>query len=201
MKLLHIDSSITGANSVSRQLSAAIVAREKILHPGLEVQVLDLVAASPMHLSPAHVGAWFGQTPTDPAVLADIAATASYIDDLFAADILVIGTPMYNFGLSTYLKAWIDRIAIAGKTFKYSETGQPISLLPPGKKVFIASSRGGVYAPGSPMAAYEHQESHLLTCLGFIGLTDVTVIRAEGVAIPELKAPAIEKALADAAAL
>jgi FMN-dependent NADH-azoreductase len=201
MKLLHIDSSITGANSVSRQLSAAIVARQKALHPGVEVTYLDLVATPPMHLSPAHLGAWFGHPPTDPAVVADIAATSSYIDDIFAADIIVIGAPMYNFGLSTYLKAWIDRVCIAGKTFKYSETGAPISLIPPGKKVFIASSRGGLYTPGNPAAPYEHQESHLQAVLGFIGLTDVTVIRAEGVAIPDLKGPAVEKALGEAAAI
>ncbi len=201
MKLLHIDSSITGANSVSRQISAAIVAREQALHPGLEVKQLDLVATPPAHLSPAHLGAWFGHAPTDPAVIADIAATSSYIDDLFAADIIVIGVPMYNFGISSYLKAWIDRVVIAGKTFKYSETGAPISLIPPGKKVYIASSRGGLYTPGNPAAPYEHQESYLLVVLGFIGLTDVTTIRAEGIAIPDLKAPAVEKALEQAAAL
>jgi FMN-dependent NADH-azoreductase len=201
MKLLHIDSSITGANSVSRQLSAAIVARQKALHPGLEVQYLDLVATPPAHLSPAHLGAWFGHTPEDPAVLADIAATSSYIDDLFAADIIVIGAPMYNFGISSYLKAWVDRILVAGKTFKYSETGTPVGLLPPGKQFFIASSRGGFYGPGSPAAGYEHQESHLQAVLGFLGQTNVTVVRAEGVAVADLKGPAVEKALAEAAAL
>jgi FMN-dependent NADH-azoreductase len=201
MRLLHIDSSITGANSVSRQLTAAIVAREQVLHPGLEVTYLDLAAKAPLHLSPEHLGAWFGQPPSDPAVHADIAATSSYIDDLFAADILVIGTPMYNFGLSTYLKTWIDRITIAGKTFKYGADGTPVGLLQADKKVIIASSRGGVYSAGAPAAPYEHQESHLLAILGFLGLRDITVIRAEGVAIPDLKAQAIEKALAEIAAL
>jgi FMN-dependent NADH-azoreductase len=201
MKLLHIDSSITGANSVSRKLSAAIVARQKALRPGLEEKYLDLIATPPAHLSPVHLGAWFGHAPTDPAVIADIAATSSYIDDLFAADIIVIGAPMYNFGISSYLKAWIDRVLVAGKTFKYSETGTAVSLLPPGKKVYIASSRGGLYTPGNPAAPYEHQESHLLAALGFIGLTDVSIIRAEGVAMPDLKVTAVEKALAEAAAL
>jgi len=201
MRLLHIDSSITGANSVSRQLTAAIVAREKVLHPGLEVTYLDLAAAAPLHLSPAHLGAWFGHAPTDPAVIADIEATSSYIDDLFAADILVIGTPMYNFGLSTQLKTWIDRITIAGKTFKYGADGTPVGLLQADKKVIIASARGGVYSAGAPAAPFEHQESHLQAVLGFLGLRDITVIRAEGVAIPDLKAKAVEGALAEAAAL
>jgi FMN-dependent NADH-azoreductase len=201
MKLLHIDSSILGPNSVSRALSADIVARETALHPGLEVTYLDLAATPPMHLSPAHICAWFGQTPEDPAVLADIAATSGYIDDLFAADIIVIGVPMYNFGLPSQLKSWIDRVLIAGKTFKYGEGGVPVSLLPPGKKVILAISRGGVYSGESPMAAYEHQESHLKVALGFIGLTDVTVIRAEGVAVPELKPAAVEGAHAKVAEL
>jgi len=201
MKLLQIDSSILGPNSVSRGLTAGIVAREAALHPGLEVTYLDLAATPPLHLSPAHIGAWFGQTPEDPAVLADIAATASYIDDIFAADIIVIGVPMYNFGLPSQLKAWIDRVLIAGKTFKYGENGAPVALVPAGKKVILAVSRGGVYSGESPMAAYEHQESHLKVALGFIGLTDITVIRAEGVAVPDLKPAAIAGAQAEVAAL
>ena len=201
MKLLHIDSSILGENSVSRRLTAGIVAREKTLHPGLQVQYLDLAATPAAHLSPAHIGAMFGHPPSDPAVLADIAATAGFIDDVFAADIIVIGVPMYNFGIPSQLKSWIDRILIAGRTFKYGEGGAPVGLVPAGKRVILASSRGGIYSPGAPAAPYEHQESHLRAALGFIGLTDVTVIRAEGVAVPELKPAAIAGAEAQIAAL
>jgi len=201
MKLLQIDASILGANSVSRSLTAAIVARQTALHPGLEVTHLDLAATPPMHLSPEHIGAWFGQPATDPAVIADIAATSSYIDDLFAADIIVIGAPMYNFGLPSQLKAWIDRIAIAGKTFRYGANGVPEGLLPPGKTVIIASSRGGVYSEGAPAAGLDHQEAHLKAVLGFIGLTNITVIRAEGVAVPDLKPAAVAGATAQIAAL
>jgi FMN-dependent NADH-azoreductase len=201
MKLLHIDSSILGPNSVSRGLTAAIIEREKTLHPGLEVTYLDLAATPPMHLSPAHIGAWFGQTPEDPAVLADIAATSGYIDDIFAADLIVIGVPMYNFGIPSQLKAWIDRVLIAGKTFKYGENGVPVALVPAGKKVILAVSRGGVYTGDSPSAPFEHQESHLKAALGFIGLTDVTVIRAEGVAVPDLKPAAVAGAHAKVAEL
>jgi FMN-dependent NADH-azoreductase len=201
MKLLKIDASILGANSVSRSLTAAIVAWQAGLHPGLEITELDLAATPPMHLSPEHIGAMFGQPPTDPAVIADIAATSSYIDDLFAADIIVIGVPMYNFGLPSQLKAWIDRITVAGKTFRYGANGMPEGLLPPGKTVIIASSRGGVYSEGAPAAGLDHQEAHVKAVLGFIGLTNVSVIRAEGVAIPDLKPAAIAGAETQIAAL
>jgi len=201
MKLLHIDSSILGANSVSRGLTAAIVARQVALHPGLEVTYLDLAAAPPLHLSPPHIGAMFGHPPTDPAVIEDIAATAGYIDDLFAADIIVIGAPMYNFGLPSQIKAWIDRVLVAGKTFRYGADGVPVGLLPPGNTVIIASSRGGAYGEGSPIAHLDHQETHLKAALAFIGLTNVTVIRAEGVAVPDLKPAAIAGAQAQIAAL
>jgi FMN-dependent NADH-azoreductase len=201
MKLHHIDSSILGANSVSRSLTAEIVARQKSLHPELEVSYLDLAEQSPQHLSPAHIGALFGHPPSDPAVVADIAAAAPFIDELFAADIIVIGAPMYNFTLPSQLKAWIDRILIAGKTFKYSEAGIPVGLAPPGKKVIIASSRGGIHSEGSPTAFLDHQETLLKGALNFIGLTDITIVRAEGVAVPELKPAAIAAAQAQIAAL
>jgi len=200
MKLLHIDSSILGDKSVSRSLSAAIVAKQRALHPGIEVQYLDLAVDTPMHLSPAHLGAWMGNTPSDPAVQADLEATATFIDDLFAADIIVIGAPMYNFTIPTQLKTWIDRILVAGKTFKYGANG-PEGLLPPGKKVFIASSRGGAYGPNSPAAFLDHQETYLKGAFAFIGLTDVTVIRAEGLAMPDLRPTAIATAEQEVAAL
>jgi FMN-dependent NADH-azoreductase len=201
MKLLHIDSSVLGANSVSRGLSAAIVARQKALHPGLEVSYLDLAAQPPLHLSPAHIGAMFGQAPTDAAVLADIAASAPFIDALFAADIIVIGAPMYNFTLPSQLKAWIDRVLVVGKTFKYGADGIPVGLVPAGKKVIIASARGGAYSENSPVAFLDHQETLLKAALNFIGLKDITIIRAEGVAVPDLKPAAIAKAQAQIAAL
>jgi FMN-dependent NADH-azoreductase len=198
MNLLHIDSSILGPNSVSRGLTAALVARQKALHPGLEVTYLDLAVAAPMHLSPAHIGAMYGNNPTDPAVIADIAAAAPFIDQLFAADIIVIGAPMYNFAPPSQLKAWIDRVLVAGKTFRYSAEG-PVGLVS-GKKVFIASSRGGAYHEG-PLAALDHQEAYLKAALAFIGITDVTVIRAETMAIPDLKQAALAAAEAQIAAL
>lgn len=197
MKLWHIDSSVLGENSASRQLTAAIVAREVARNPGLEVEYLDLAAAPVGHLSPAHVGAMFGHAPQDAAVLADIARGQGFIGTLFASDIVVIGAPMYNFGLPTQLKAWADRVLVAGKTFKYGPDGVPIGLVPPGKKVYVASTRGGLYGPGAPAAALEHQVSHLRAMLSFIGLNDVTVVTAEGLAIPDRKAQSLAVAQAE----
>jgi FMN-dependent NADH-azoreductase len=201
MNLLHIDSSILGENSVSRILSASIVEQEKKLHPGITVTYRDLAAESLLHLGPAHIAAWHGAAPADDAVAADLAAGGAILEELFAADIIVIGAPMYNFTVPTQLKAWVDRILIAGKTFKYTEKG-PESLLPPGKKVILGLARGGFYGPGAPAAAFEHQETYLKTALGFIGLTDVTSIHAEGIAMgPEARTAAIESAHGEIAAL
>jgi FMN-dependent NADH-azoreductase len=186
MNLLHIDSSVLGANSASRALSAEIVARQRALHPGLKVTHRDLAADAALHLSPAHLAAWQGGAVDDELLGADIKKGGGYLEELMAADIIVIGAPMYNFSIPSQLKAWIDRVVIAGKTFRYGASGAEGLLL--NKKVFIASSRGNVYAPGSPTAALEHHENYLIGVLGFIGLTDVTVVRAEGLAFgPEAR--------------
>lgn len=181
MKLLHVDSSILGPHSVSRILSAEIVDQQLRLYPGLEIIYRDLAADPLMHLSPAHIAAFHGAPPNDGAVEADIADGGRVLDELFAASILVIGAPMYNFAISTQLKAWIDRLVVAGRTFRYTEKGVPESLLPKGKKALVASSRGGSYAQDSQVAFLDHQESYLKAALGFIGIMDVTIIRAENI--------------------
>jgi FMN-dependent NADH-azoreductase len=187
MKLLHIDSSVLGAGSASRALSAEIVARQVKLHPGIDVIYRDLAADAALHLSSSHLAAWQGQAVNDVHLGADLSKGAAYMQDLFDADIIVIGAPMYNFSIPSQLKAWIDRVVVAGKTFRYGANG-PEGLLSGAKKVFIASSRGNVYTPGSPAAAFEHHESYLTTILNFIGLTDVIVVRAEGLAFgPEAR--------------
>ncbi|GAN79312.1 FMN-dependent NADH-azoreductase [Acidocella aminolytica] len=201
MKLWQIDSSVLGGNSASRQLTAEIVAHEKAKNPALEVSYLDLAADPLAHLSSAHVGAMFGHPPEDEATKADIARGAAFVETLLAAAIIVIGAPMYNFGVPSQLKALFDRLLVAGKTFKYGENGQPVGLVPAGKKVIVASSRGGLYTPGNPAAGLDHQEAHLTALLNFIGLTDVTFIRAEGLALPDNKAPALTKATAAIAVL
>jgi FMN-dependent NADH-azoreductase len=200
MQLLHIDSSVLGANSASRALSAEIVERQRELHPGLRVTHRDLAADAALHLSPAHLAAWQGGAVEDALLGDDIKKGGGYLEELVAADIVVIGAPMYNFSIPSQLKAWIDRVVVAGKTFRYGANGAEGLLK--NKKVFIASSRGNVYAPGSPAAALEHHESYLTGVLAFIGLTDVTIVRAEGLAFgPEAKEAAMLKARANIAAL
>ena len=194
MKLLHIDSSVLGAGSASRALSADIVAHQAKLHPGIKVIYRDLAADAALHLSPAHLAAWQGQAVSDAQIGADLTKGGAYMQELIDADIIVIGAPMYNFSIPSQLKAWIDRVVVAGKTFRYGPNG-PEGLLKGARKVFVASSRGNVYTPGSPAAPFEHHESYLTTVLNFIGLTDVTVVRAEGLAFgPEAREAALLKA-------
>ena len=200
MQLLHIDSSVLGPNSASRALSAEIVARQLVLHPGMTVIQRDLAADAALHLSPAHLAAWQGGAVDDANLGADLAKGGAYLDELFASDIIVIGAPMYNFSIPSQLKAWIDRVVVAGKTFSYGANGAEGLLK--NKKVFIASSRGSVYAAGSPAAALEHHESYLTGVLSFIGLTDATIVRAEGLALgADAKEAAMLKARENIAAM
>ncbi|HJT98019.1 MAG TPA: FMN-dependent NADH-azoreductase [Rhodanobacteraceae bacterium] len=187
MKLLHIDSSALGQHSVSRELSAAIVAGWKRRHSGLEVVYRDLAAEPLPHWSPI-------ADTTDPATILGQAV----LDEFLSADVVVIGAPMYNFGIPSSLKAWIDRVMIAGKTFRYTENGA--EGLAGGKKVIVASSRGGFYGEGSAMADFDFQEAYLRHVLGFAGVTDIELVRAEGIGMgPEQRAKAINDAHAEIA--
>lgn len=200
MHILHLDSSVLGAASVSRELSAGIVARYKTMYPDLTIVTRDLASDPALHLSGAHMAAFQGAVVEDATMMADLIKGNAYMDELFAADVIVIGAPMYNLSIPTSLKAWIDRIAIAGKTFQYTATG-PEGLLK-NKRAFIASARGGVYSAGSPAAALEHQESYLIGLFAFLGITNVTVVRAEGIAFgPEAKEAAVSEALKAIAAI
>jgi FMN-dependent NADH-azoreductase len=188
--ILHIDSSILGGYSVSRTLTAEMVAKQHALHPDARVIRRDLVVDAGMLLSDAHMTVFQGGEVGNAALGQDLATGSAYIDDLFAADIIVIGAPMYNFTIPTQLKGWIDRVCVAGRTFQYGANG-PEGLVK-GKKVYVASARGGVYTGDSPAAGLDHQETYLRGVLAFIGLTDVTIIRAEGLALGEdAKAAAI----------
>jgi FMN-dependent NADH-azoreductase len=201
MTILHIDSSILGPYSVSRALSAQIVDTQRRRYPTSKVIYRDLATDPTLHLSGAHLAVFQGAAAPDAELGADIAAGGAFIDDLFAADVIVIGAPMYNFSVPSQLKAWIDRVCVAGRTFRYGPNG-PEGLLPAGKKVFIASTRGGVYTGDSPAAALEHHESYLRGVLAFMGLTDVTTIHAEGLNLGEdAKAAAVARAQAEVAAL
>lgn len=199
MKILHVDSSILFGDSVSRRLTAEIVAALTAKAPQATVSRLDLAAEPVGHLTAAHLGAAQG-APVPAALEADVAAGRRALGAFMEADVVVIGAPMYNFSVPSQLKAWVDRLAVAGVTFRYSEKG-PEGLCA-GKKVIVASSRGGVFSAGSPIAALDHQESYLTAFFGFLGITDVTFVRAEGVAMgPEAKAASIEAAVREARAL
>ena len=200
MKLLHVDSSILGTSSVSRAISAAAVARLRAVHHGLEVTYRDLVAAPIPGLTGAYLAGQAPDVQHDQAMQENLALGGAVLAEFLAADLVVLGAPMYNFAVPSQLKAWIDRVVVAGKTFHYTETGP--KGLAGGKRVILALSRGGFYGAGTPTAAFDHQESYLRTVFGFIGLPDVTVIRAEGLATgPEPRQKALDAALAEAAAL
>jgi len=196
MKLLHVDASILGANSVSRQVSAAAVERLRQANPDLAVTYRDLAAQPLAHLSDAHVAAAMGGTVPQGAE-AEIAASQAVLEEFLAADTVVIGAPMYNFGVPSQLKAWIDRIAVKGKTFAYDANGA--RGLAGAKRVIIAASRGGFYGAGAPTAAFEHMESYLRSVFGFLGVTNLQIIVAEGLNVgPEQREKAMTDALAAA---
>lgn len=181
MKLLHIDSSFLGDASASRQLSAELVQAWRQNEDGLDVTYRDLAADAVAHFSALTLAA--GSTPAelrDAALKHEVAVGEEVLEEFLAADVVVIGAPMYNFTISSQLKAWIDRIAVAGKTFRYTENG-PVGLAGD-KKVVIVSTAGGVHA-GQPTGAAH--EGYLRTVLGFFGITDIEVVRAEGLAYGE----------------
>ena len=183
MKLLHIDSSVLGGNSVSRQLTQDIVAQWRTSHPGTVVDYLDLAIHAPSHLSADSLGfrAAPGAEPLTEVQKRENAVSEALVSQLLAADVVVIGAPLYNFSIPSQLKAWIDRIAQPGRTFTYTDEGP--KGLATGKTVIVASTRGGAYSTSDAGRAMEHQESYLQTVLGFIGITDVRFVRAEGLAM------------------
>ena len=181
MKLLHVDSSILGQNSASRELSAAVVASWQAAVPGLELTYRDLDATPLPHLSGGSL------TGADPA---EAAAAEQVMQEFLAADVIVLGAPMYNFGIPSTLKAWIDRLAVAGKTFRYNEQGMAEGLAG-GKQLVIASSRGGFHQTDGA----DFQEPYLRYMFGFMGITDVSFVRAEGLAVsPEQRAKSLAEA-------
>ena len=193
MKLLHLDSSVLGPHSVSRQVSAAIVDRLRKATPGLEITYRDLTLTPLAHLSGSHLAAGQG-APAEAALREDIAAGQAVLSEFLAADIVVLGAPMYNFTIPSQLKAWIDRILVAGQTFKYSAQG--VEGLAGNKRVIIAVSRGGFYGAGTPAAVGEHLETYLRWVFGFIGVTNPEFISADGIQVgPEHREKAVAGAL------
>lgn len=193
MKILHLISSPRGEASFSIKLGNAIVEKLVAAHPGSTVKTHNLVSTPFPHLEEVHLNSFF--TPVEnhtPEQKAAIKHSDDAIAELFEADTIVIGAPLYNFNIHSTLKAWIDHIARAGKTFSYSEAG-PKGLVE-NKKIYVAISSGGVYTEG-PYKAYDFIEPYLRGVLGFLGMTNITFYRVEGVNMPALKDTALEKAI------
>ncbi len=175
MTILHIDSSISGENSASRAISRSIVDQLRAVNPAALLVSRDLVSQPLPHLT------------------LDAFADSSVLDEFLAADTVVIGAPMYNFTLPTQLKAWLDRILVAGKTFRYTANGP--EGLAGGKRVIVALARGGFYDAGSPASALEHLETYLRGVFNFIGI-EPEFVAADGLAIgPEQREQSINQAL------
>jgi FMN-dependent NADH-azoreductase len=192
-KILNITSSATGENSFSGKLSTAIVEKLQLKYPDSSLQKLNLGKNPLPHLDEVHLAAFFTpenlQTEDDKEV---IKISSEAIKETMEADIIVISVPLYNFGIPSTLKSWIDHIARAGITFTYTENG-PEGLIKD-KKVYLAIASGGIYSEG-PMKPFDFTEVYLRAVLGFLGMTDITVFRVEGTVIPEIKDIAVTKAL------
>jgi FMN-dependent NADH-azoreductase len=192
-KILHIISSPRGEASLSIKLGNAIIEKIKAEHPGSTVKEINLVTQPFPHLEEAHLASFF--TPAEnwtPENIAAIKHSEDAIQEILDTDIIVIGAPLYNFSIPSNLKAWIDHIVRKGITFKYDENGA--EGLIKGKKVYIALSSGGIYSDG-PMQPFDYAEPYLKFILTFIGLTDISVFRAEGSSIPGMQDAALEKGI------
>ena len=182
-KVLHIDSSVRSNGSLSRQLGGEFVAKLQAADALTTVVTRDLAANPVPHLTEQMMGAYFTPAEQRNAEQAQVIKTSdALVDELLAADTIVIGAPMYNFSVTSGLKAWIDHIARAGRTYKYGANGA--EGLVTGKKVYVFVASGAAYSEG-PYAAYDFVTTYLRSVLGFLGMTDVSFIVAEGVAMGE----------------
>ncbi len=192
MNILHVISS-PRPDSYSVRLGNSIVEKLLVTYPDSKLQVRDLARYPFPHLEEVHIQSF--NTPAEhrtPNQQVALLHSDTVIGEVQTADIIVIGAPLYNLGIASTLKAWIDHLVRAGITFHYTATG-PEGLIM-GKKVYVALSSGGIYSEG-PMMSYDFAAPYLRTILGFIGLTDVTIVRVEGTAIPDLQATALAKAM------
>ena len=196
MNILHIDSSILTTHSVSRHLTAQVINTLQQHYPYVQITYRDVSAEPINHLSSEILASRSTQASEWNAhQKEETALTEILLDEVFTADLLVIGAPMYNFSIPTQLKSWIDRVLVAGRTFHYTKQG-PIGLLE-NKKAIIVSSRGSFYSTADAGRMADFQENYLHTILKFIGIADITIIRAEGVNVSqESKTQAIESAAA-----
>ncbi|MCY1220302.1 FMN-dependent NADH-azoreductase [compost metagenome] len=192
-KILHIISSPRGDASMSIKLGNAIIEKLQAAYPDSQVKEHDLLKDRFPHLDEMHIASFFTPEENRSAQNKEaIRPSDEAIQEITDADIIVIGTPLFNFGIPSSLKAWIDHIARAGVTFKYDENG-PEGLVKD-KKVYVAMASGGIYSDG-PMASYDFAVPYLRSALGFLGMTDITVYRVEGTMIPTIQDTALEKAV------
>jgi FMN-dependent NADH-azoreductase len=193
MKILVVDSSPRGRVSRTHQLTAEIVERLRKRHPGASVRRRDLAAEPLPHLGEAHLNAFVTAPEARSEAERELARPSDEaVAELLEADALVIGLPIYNFSVPSGLKSWIDHVARAGLTFRYTAAG-PEGLVK-GKKVYLAISSGGIYTQGA-MKALDFTEPYLRAVLGFLGMTDVSVVRAEGTALPGVQESAYASAV------
>ena len=194
MQILQIIASAQGANSYSTRLSQGIIAKLQAAHPGSTVVVRNLATHPFPHLEEAHLQAYF--TPAEgrsPEQQQAVRHSDEAIAEVMAADALVIGVPFYNFSVASSLKSWLDHLTRANLTFRYTPTG-PEGLIPANKRVYLAVASGGIYSEG-PMQSSDFATPYLRFMLGFLGLTNVTVARAEGVKLPEFQPTALQKGI------
>ena len=197
MKILKVDSSTNGGDSVSRELTDMIVEKLKSDNPDADIVTRDLGTEPLAHLNPITTGAIrMGEDDWTDDMKAAAPAEKAILEEFLSADVVVIGAPMYNFTIPSALKSWIDRLGVPRVTFRYSENGP--EGLAGGRKIIVASARGGNYGDDSPM---DFQEGLLETFFNFIGIDDITVIRAEGVGMPEGREKAMASAKEQIAAL
>lgn len=193
-RILHLKSSLLGSSSYSIQLGNEVVSEIITKYPGSKVEELDLVQTEMPHLTPQVLQTFFipaEQLTEEHKEL--ISLSNQLTEQLLNSDIIVIGAPLINFTIHSSLKAWIDYITRAGITFGYVSDGRPVGKVVD-KKVYIAMSSGGVYSEG-PGKENDFVTTYLKAFLGFLGMTDITVVRAEGLKIPDLKDFAMEKAI------
>jgi len=196
--LLQINASINNHNGQSSQLANQFVAAFHKSHPKARIVKRDVAAAEPVpHLNAERFGAFIAKPEERSAAQhAVVAYSDRLIDELKQADVIVLGLPMYNFGVPSQLKAYFDHVARAGVTFKYTETG-PVGLLS-GKKVYVFAARGGLYT-GTPL---DTQTGYVRDFFRFLGMSDVEFVYAEGLAIsPQSKEAGLAKAVAEIARL
>nr|WP_220791388.1 NAD(P)H-dependent oxidoreductase [Gluconacetobacter tumulicola] len=178
---MHIDTSILGDASASRTLSRAVVDQVTGRTPGIDVTYRDLAAYPISHLSGAALAGGNADGKHDQALQEDLALGGRALEEFLSADMVVIGVGFYNFGIPSQLKAWIDRIAVAGKTFRYTDKGP--EGLAADKRIILTIARGGFYGPDSGRQSYEHAESYLRALFSFLGVTQLDVIAAEGMKV------------------